>query len=50
MKLIREEVEELEDAVKNHDLTETIDALSDILYVVYGMGLLLELIWTRLST
>ena len=38
MKLIREEVEELEDAVKNHDLTETIDALSDILYVVYGAG------------
>ena len=30
MKLIREEVQELEEAVKSHDLTETIDALSDI--------------------
>ena len=38
MKLIREEVQELEEAVKSHDLTETIDALSDILYVVYGAG------------
>ena len=38
MKLIREEVEELEQAVKEHDMKETIDALSDILYVVYGMG------------
>ena len=38
MKLIREEMKELEEAVKNHDMTETIDALSDILYVVYGAG------------
>lgn len=38
MNLIREEVRELEDAVKNKDFKETIDALSDILYVVYGMG------------
>lgn len=38
MNLIREEVKELEDAVKNHDYTETVDALADILYVVYGMG------------
>jgi predicted HAD superfamily Cof-like phosphohydrolase len=38
MKLIREEVEELEQAVKAQDMKETIDALSDILYVVYGMG------------
>jgi predicted HAD superfamily Cof-like phosphohydrolase len=36
--LIKEEVQELEDAVKNNDMTETLDALSDILYVVYGMG------------
>jgi predicted HAD superfamily Cof-like phosphohydrolase len=36
--LIREEVKELEDAVNNNDMTETFDALSDILYVVYGMG------------
>ncbi len=38
MKLIREEVKELEEAVKNKDYIETIDALTDILYVVYGMG------------
>lgn len=38
MSLISEEVKELEFAVKEHDMTETIDALSDILYVVYGMG------------
>lgn len=38
MSLIREEVEELEDAVKTHNFPEIIDALSDILYVVYGMG------------
>ena len=38
LKLIREEVTELEDAVKAKDLTETRDALADILYVVYGMA------------
>ena len=38
LKLIREEVGELEDAVKNKDYIETVDALTDILYVVYGMG------------
>ena len=38
MSLIREEVKELEVAVQNHDLVETVDALADILYVVYGMG------------
>jgi len=38
MALIREEMSELEDAVKNKDLVETIDALTDILYVVLGMG------------
>ena len=36
--LILEEVKELKDAVDNHDMTETIDALADILYVVYGAG------------
>jgi predicted HAD superfamily Cof-like phosphohydrolase len=36
--LIKEEVTELEEAMKNHDMTEVIDALSDILYVVYGAG------------
>jgi predicted HAD superfamily Cof-like phosphohydrolase len=38
MKLIREEVKELEESVKNKDYVETADALADILYVVYGMG------------
>lgn len=38
LSLIREEVSELEAAVKAHDLTETRDALADILYVVYGMA------------
>ena len=38
LELIREEVQELEEAVKNKDMAETIDALSDILYVVYGAG------------
>lgn len=38
MKLIREEVKELEDAVSQKDMTETVDALADILYVVYGAG------------
>ena len=36
--LIKEEVNELEEAVKNNDFVEVIDALADILYVVYGMG------------
>lgn len=38
MDLIREEMKELEEAVANHDMKETIDALTDILYVVYGAG------------
>lgn len=36
--LITEEVNELIEAVKNHDFTEVVDALADILYVVYGAG------------
>ena len=36
--LIEEELEELKDAIKNKDLKETIDALTDILYVTYGAG------------
>ena len=36
--LITEEVQELKDAIKQKDMKETIDALSDILYVVYGAG------------
>ena len=36
LSLVNEEVQELNDAIKNKDFVETIDALSDILYVVYG--------------
>ena len=36
--LIEEELEELKDAVKKKDLKETVDALTDILYVAYGAG------------
>merc|ERR1719207_482659 len=38
LKLIEEEVNELADAMKAKDMVETIDALGDILYVVYGAG------------
>lgn len=38
LKLIEEEVQELEDAMKEKDMVETVDALGDILYVVYGAG------------
>ena len=36
--LIKEEVGELEDAIRDHDMVEVVDALADILYVVYGAG------------
>ena len=36
--LIKEELEELTDAMKNKDLLEVADALTDILYVTYGAG------------
>ena len=36
--LIKEELEELKEAMKNRDLLEVADALSDILYVTYGAG------------
>ena len=36
--LIEEELEELKDAINKKDLKETVDALTDILYVVYGAG------------
>ena len=36
--LIKEEVVELNDAIKDKDFVEVIDALGDILYVVYGAG------------
>ena len=36
--LIEEELNELEEAVKNNDIVEVADALTDILYVTYGAG------------
>ncbi len=36
--LIREELEELTDAINKKDLLEVADALTDILYVTYGAG------------
>ena len=36
--LSREELEELSEAMKNKDLLEVADALTDILYVTYGAG------------
>tara|TARA_B110000438_G_C15615430_1_gene564135 strand:+ start:50 stop:538 length:489 start_codon:yes stop_codon:yes gene_type:complete len=36
--LITEECKEFEEAVENHDFVEMVDALADILYVVYGAG------------
>ena len=36
--LIKEELAELTEAMKNNDLLEVADALTDILYVTYGAG------------
>ena len=36
--LIREELEELKQAMANKDILEVADALTDILYVTYGAG------------
>ena len=36
--LIIEELNELQEAIKNKDLLEVADALTDILYVTYGAG------------
>jgi predicted HAD superfamily Cof-like phosphohydrolase len=37
--LIEEELSELKEAVKNKDIVEVADALTDILYVAYGAGI-----------
>ena len=36
--LIKEELQELKEAMNNKDLLEVADALTDILYVTYGAG------------
>ena len=36
--LIREELDELKEAIDNKDIKEVADALTDILYVTYGAG------------
>ena len=36
--LIEEELSELKEAIKNKDINEVADALTDILYVTYGAG------------
>ena len=36
--LVKEELDELTEAMKNKDLLEVADALTDILYVTYGAG------------
>ena len=38
VKLIREELQELEEAIAYNDIVEVADALTDLLYVVYGGG------------
>ncbi len=38
LNLIREELDELKEAMNNKDLLEVADALTDILYVTYGAG------------
>ena len=36
--LIKEELDELREAIRNNDIIEVADALTDILYVTYGAG------------
>tara|TARA_X000001036_G_C20130821_1_gene583243 strand:+ start:97 stop:468 length:372 start_codon:yes stop_codon:yes gene_type:complete len=38
LSLIKEELDELKEAMNNKDLLEVADALTDILYVTYGAG------------
>ena len=38
LNLIQEELDELDQALKNKDIKEVADALTDILYVTYGAG------------
>ena len=43
--LIQEELGELKDAIDKKDIKEVADALTDILYVTYGVGHAFGLIW-----
>ena len=36
--LIKEELDEFEKSIKEKNLTEVADALTDLLYVIYGAG------------
>ena len=38
IELIKEELDELKEAISNNDIKEVADALTDILYVTYGAG------------
>jgi predicted HAD superfamily Cof-like phosphohydrolase len=38
LELIREEYEELEQAIEDRDMVGVADALTDLLYVIYGAG------------
>jgi len=38
IKLIKEELQELQDAIAAKDIVEVADALTDLLYVIYGSG------------
>lgn len=38
LNLIKEEINELKDAILKHNMIEMVDALADILFVVYGAG------------
>ena len=38
LNLIKEELDELKEAMENKDLVEVADALTDLLYVTYGAG------------
>ena len=38
LELIKEELNELEEAINDRDLVKVADALTDILYVTYGAG------------
>lgn len=40
-KLIQEEVDELKEAIDSNDIVEIADALGDILYLVYGTGVVM---------